>query len=122
MSWQAYVDQNLVGTGSIAKGAIFGAQGGLWAKSAGFNITDAEVATIIKGFTGGQSSYLIEGQKYLQLQASDSTINAKLGKDGLVAEKTNQAIVIGVYKDPTQPGAAAVAVGKLADFLRENGY
>lgn len=123
MSWQAYVDQNLVGTGHISKGAIFGLQGGKWAASAGFNISDAEAASIVAGFSGaGTGSYLIEGQKYMQLAASDSTINGKLGKDGFVAEKTGMAVIIGVYKEPQQPGNASVAVGKLADFLKENGY
>ena len=123
MSWQAYVDQNLVGTGHITKGAIFGVQGGKWACSAGFNITDAEAAAITQGFSGaGTGSYQVEGQKYMQLAATDSTINGKLGKGGFVAEKTGMAVVIGVYQEPQQPGNAAVAVGKLADFLRENGY
>lgn len=34
----AYVDTNLVGTGKIAKAAILGQQGGVWATSAGFNV------------------------------------------------------------------------------------
>ena len=122
MSWQAYVDQNLVGTGHITKGAIFGVQGGKWAATPGFNISDAEAAAITKGFGAGAGSYMIEGQKYMQLAQSENTINGKLGKGGFVAEKTGMAVVIGVYQEPQQPGNAAVAVGKLADFLRENGY
>ena len=121
MSWQGYVD-NLITGKSATKAAIFGIQGGLWAKSANFNITDAEAATVVKGFTGGQTSYLLEGQKYQQLQANDTTINGKLGKGGFVAEKTNMAVVIAVYEDPIQPGTAAVGTGKMADFLRENSY
>jgi hypothetical protein len=38
MSWQAYVDNNLVGTGTVTKGALFGHNGGKWAASAGFNV------------------------------------------------------------------------------------
>lgn len=122
MSWQAYVDQNLVGTGHVTKGAIFGLQGGKWACSPGFKISDAEAAAVVKGFSQPSGSYLIEGQKYMQLQATDTTINGKLGKGGFVAEKTGMAVVIGVYQEPIQPGSAAVTVGKLADFLRESGY
>jgi hypothetical protein len=38
MSWQAYVDDNLIGTGKVAKAAIFGTDGSLWASSAGYNV------------------------------------------------------------------------------------
>jgi profilin len=38
MSWQAYVDTNLVGTGKIAKAAIIGQDGSSWACSQGFNV------------------------------------------------------------------------------------
>lgn len=39
MSWQAYVDTNLVGTGSVSQAAIYGAQGGVWASSPGFAVS-----------------------------------------------------------------------------------
>jgi profilin len=38
MSWQAYVDTNLVGTGKVSKAAIHGHNGALWATSKGFNV------------------------------------------------------------------------------------
>ena len=38
MSWQAYVDTNLVGTGKITKAAIHGHDGSLWATSKGFSV------------------------------------------------------------------------------------
>jgi profilin len=38
MSWQAYVDDNLVGTGKVAKAAIFGLNGSLWATSPDFAV------------------------------------------------------------------------------------
>src|SRR5258707_15100028 len=36
----AYVDTNLVGTGRVAKAAILGQQGGVWATSQGFEVGD----------------------------------------------------------------------------------
>jgi hypothetical protein len=39
MSWQAYVDTNLVGTGNVSQAAIYGLNGGEWAKSAGFQVS-----------------------------------------------------------------------------------
>ncbi len=38
MSWQAYVDSNLVGTKKITKAAIHGHDGSLWATSKGFSV------------------------------------------------------------------------------------
>lgn len=38
MSWQAYVDTNLLGTGNVSQAAIYGLNGGEWAKSAGFQV------------------------------------------------------------------------------------
>merc|ERR1711974_122293 len=50
MSWQTYVDKNLVGTGHCAQAAILGHNGAVWAKSAGFDVTPAEGAALVKGF------------------------------------------------------------------------
>jgi hypothetical protein len=38
MSWQGYVDQQLLGTGFVNKAAIIGLNGGVWAQSAGFAV------------------------------------------------------------------------------------
>ena len=39
MSWQGYVDTNLVGTGKISQAAIIGLKGGVWATSPDFNVS-----------------------------------------------------------------------------------
>ena len=38
MSWQAYVDDQLVGTGMVNKACIIGLNGGVWAQSHGFAV------------------------------------------------------------------------------------
>lgn len=38
ISYVAYVDTNLVGTGKVARAAIVGLQGGVWASSSGYNV------------------------------------------------------------------------------------
>lgn len=40
MSWQGYVDTNLVGTGKVSKAAIIGLKGGVWATSQGFTVSN----------------------------------------------------------------------------------
>lgn len=39
MSWQSYVDTNLVGTGNVTSAAIVGLKGGVWAASTGFTVS-----------------------------------------------------------------------------------
>ncbi|EEB86933.1 hypothetical protein MPER_15940, partial [Moniliophthora perniciosa FA553] len=50
MSWQAYVDTNLVGSGKVSKAAILGQGGGVWATSPGFDISPEEQKAIVSGF------------------------------------------------------------------------
>jgi profilin len=51
MSWQSYVDTNLVGTGSVTKAAIVGHDGGSWAASAGFSIGADEAKALVAAFS-----------------------------------------------------------------------
>jgi profilin len=39
MSWQAYVDDQLIATGQVNKACIIGLNGGMWAQSAGFAVS-----------------------------------------------------------------------------------
>jgi profilin len=45
MSWQAYVDTNLVGTGKLTLAAIHGHDGNVWATSKGLAVR--EIASLI---------------------------------------------------------------------------
>ena len=45
MSWQSYVDTNLVGTGNVTSAAIVGLKGGVWASSAGFTVSGRACAS-----------------------------------------------------------------------------
>merc|ERR1712232_1149770 len=100
MSWQAYVDQQLVGTGSCTSGAILGHDGSTWATSAGFAVSAAE------------------GQKLASQFANPGSAQA----GGVCCVKTNMGILVGVYSEGIQPGACNAVVEKLADYLIENGY
>jgi profilin len=50
MSWQAYVDSNMVGTGKISRAAIHGHDGSLWATSAGFTVSPADFQEIFSAY------------------------------------------------------------------------
>jgi len=126
MSWQAYVDSNLVGSGHIAKASILGADGSTWATSAGFAVSLDEGKKLAAGFkdAGGlrTSGLHVAGEKYLVIKADDRSIYGKKGAGGIAAVKTAQGILVGVYKEGTQPGQATTTVEKLADYLIDNGY
>lgn len=83
MSWQGYVDNQLLGTGQISQAAILGLKGGVWAASPGLKITPQEQTALVKGFddpTPLQSGGLFAGgRKYFCLQANDRSIYGKAG-------------------------------------------
>eukprot|EP01123_Difflugia_compressa_P010734 TRINITY_DN3_c0_g1_i4.p1 TRINITY_DN3_c0_g1~~TRINITY_DN3_c0_g1_i4.p1 ORF type:complete len:127 (-),score=35.88 TRINITY_DN3_c0_g1_i4:130-510(-) len=126
MSWQSYVDTNLVGTGLVSVAAIAGHDGSIWANTAGFNVTADEVKKLLAGFADPgplrASGLFINGEKYLVLKADDRSIYGKKGTGGVVTVKTAQSILVGLYNEKIQPGQCANVVEKLADYLIETGY
>ncbi|KAG9291005.1 hypothetical protein G9A89_012877 [Geosiphon pyriformis] len=126
MSWQAYIDVNLLGTQKIVQAAIYGHNETLWATSKGFSISSTEIKTILKGFDEPQgiqaNGFLINGVKYFTILANSRSIYGKQLANGIVAVKTKQAVIIGMYVEGTQPGEAALIVEKLADYLISANY
>ncbi|WFC95829.1 profilin, required for normal timing of actin polymerization in response to thermal stress [Malassezia brasiliensis] len=118
MSWQGYVDTNLVGTGKVSKAAIIGLKGGVWAASPGFNISPQEQQAIVSGLDDPAplqaNGIYANGKKFLTLQANPRSIYGKSG--------TNQAVLIGAYESPLLPGDANKVVEGLADYLISVGY
>ncbi|EAS30150.3 profilin-1B [Coccidioides immitis RS] len=132
MSWQAYVDTSLVGSGHIDKAAIFDNQGtSVWATSAGFSVSPAEVKVIVDSFnpvsgdaikevqSGG---FFVGGDKYVALRSDESRLYGKKGKEGVVIVKTKKALLIAHYPETVQPGAATNTVETLGDYLIGLGY
>ncbi|CAO1620070.1 unnamed protein product [Sympodiomycopsis kandeliae] len=126
MSWQGYVDNQLLGTKQISQAAILGRKGGVWATSNGFTISPQEQSALISGFDDPsplQASGLhIAGKKYFTLQANDRSIYGKAGADGVILVKTNQAVLVGQYSSPILPGQATKVVEQLGDYLVGVGY
>ncbi|KAF8962107.1 profilin [Flammula alnicola] len=126
MSWQTYVDTNLVGTGKIAKAAVLGLQGGVWASSPGFTISPEEQKAIVSGFSSPDtlqaSGVRLEGQKYFTLSVDGRSIQTKKGADGAVIVKTKQAVLVAVYISPNQAPEVTPIVEGLADYLISVGY
>ncbi|KAF3480916.1 profilin-A [Arthroderma uncinatum] len=132
MSWQAYVDSSLVGSGNIDKAAIFDDQGtSPWATSAGFQVNPEEMKFIVASFKPTKPGDIKEiqskgfhlgGDKYVTLKSDDSRVYGKLGKTGVIIVKTKKALLIAHYPENVQPGAATNTVEALAEYLIGVGY
>ncbi|KAF8518661.1 profilin [Hysterangium stoloniferum] len=129
MSWQTYVDTNLLGTGKVAKAAILGQSGGVWAISAGYTLSPQEQASIIAflandaGLEQAQSSGIrLAGQKFFTIQSGGRSIYGKKAGDGCLLVKTKQAILVAEYVAPIQAPEATPIVESLADYLISVGY
>lgn len=126
MSWQDYVDNQLIASQCVSKACIAGHDGGVWAKSEGFEVSKEELAKIVLGFdkqeiltSGGVT---LAGQRYIYLSGTDRVIRAKLGKVGVHCMKTTQAVIVSTYEEPVQPQQAASIVEKLGEYLMTCGY
>ncbi|KAI9441372.1 profilin [Lactarius indigo] len=126
MSWQAYVDTNLVGSKRVSKAAILGQQGGVWAASSGYILSPQEQKDIVAAFTNSDhvrtNGLKLVGQKFFTLQANDRSIYLKKSADGAVIVKTKQAVLVAEYEAPIQAPEATPIVEGLADYLISVGY
>jgi Profilin len=77
MSWQAYVDDQLVGTGHVTAAVIIGHDGSVWAHK-NLNLAAGEGVKVVAGFKDSAavlgSGVVIGGVKYLSIKADDKSI------------------------------------------------
>jgi len=128
MSWQAYIDSSLVGSGHVDKGAIYSIKGdSVWAQSPGFTVSPTEMQEIVSGLSGKADKLYAEGlhvagERYVLTKAEDRSLYARKGREGVVIVKTTQAILIAHYGDGMIAGNSAQTVEQLADYLISTGY
>lgn len=150
MSWQAYVDDSLIGSGNMHSAAIIGsADGSYWAYGGNYIPQPEEVKHIQKclnDFTLVQSSGVtIYGVKFFGLQCGsdgDSKyIFFKKGAAGGCIYTTKQAFIVAVYGNPgdassltqdlkknsahaatVNPADCNTTVKRIADYLIKLGY
>mmetsp|Transcript_864 Transcript_864/g.1359 ORF Transcript_864/g.1359 Transcript_864/m.1359 type:complete len:128 (-) Transcript_864:93-476(-) len=126
MSWQAYVDDNLLKSGMVTAAGIYDLQGNPWAYSAGFAAQVAEVAAVSAHFAApsglAATGATVAGVKYMFVRGEENAeIYVKKGAEGVVFCRCNTCILVAYHNDKIQPGSCASTVGKLADFLKESG-
>nr|CAG8443134.1 11222_t:CDS:2 [Entrophospora candida] len=73
MSWQSYIDNQLLATGKIAQAAIYGHDNSLWATSPGF-----KVSTLVAAFDNADkiqaNGIYCNNIKYITTTAGDDNI------------------------------------------------
>ncbi|KAM0241541.1 hypothetical protein ACHAPQ_009938 [Fusarium lateritium] len=131
MSWQAYVDSSLVGSGHIDKGALVSAAGdSVWATSPGFELKPEEmkaISAIVSGDSGAKDKAFadglyVAGERFVMARAEDRSIYARSGRNGIAVAKTTQAIIIAHHGEANIAGNATSTVEGLADYLVKQGY
>jgi len=127
MSWQAYIDTSLIGTGNVDSAAIFSVDGkDVWARSADFKISPEEMQDIIKGFAAPDplyaSGFHVDGTKYTVIGVTEKTIRGKQGKNGMIVVKTGQALLLAHHPHSVPTAMCVNTVEGLADYLVSVGY
>ena len=126
MSWQSYVDEQLLATKMVSEAAICGHDGNIWATSAGFGVTAAELKHLATNFGNmnvlPMSGLNVNGTKYMFLSANDRVMRGKKGTSGIHIMKTVQAIIVSVYNEPILAEQCANTTEKLGDYLIGVGY
>ncbi|KAI1431503.1 profilin [Xylaria sp. CBS 124048] len=131
MSWQAYIDTSLVGTGHIDKAAIVSSAGdSVWAASADFTIQPAELktitsilkgdkATIDKGYAEG---LYVAGERYVLTRCDEDFMYARQGQTGVCVALTRQTFIVAHHSKDQIAGNASTTTKALADYFKNLGY
>lgn len=126
MSWQAYVDTSLIGSGHLENGSIISAAGdSVWATSANFQIKPEEMKSLVTILSGDKSTIdktyadglYVGGTRYVLTKIDGGSLYARHDKDGIVATKTKQAILVGRHNATQQAGSAMQTVAALGEYL-----
>jgi len=121
MSWQSYVDNQLMGSGLVEEAIIAGHDGTIWAKSESVKPTPDELSQLSNSFDDQSklavSGLYIGGEKYVYLSGTDKVIRCKKGKSGLHAMKTQQAVLVALFTEPVQHPQIANIVETLGEYL-----
>ncbi|KAL3442313.1 profilin [Aspergillus insuetus] len=137
MSWQAYIDSSLVGSGHVDKAAICSAAGdSIWAASQSFNIRSFELKEIASILFAAQSptkdqsaiataqaeGIYVAGQRYVVARIDERSIYARSGRTGVAIVRTKQAIIIAHHGETQTAGNASATTEALADYLISAGF
>jgi len=127
MSWQAYVDTSLIGSGNVDEAGLFSNNGkDNWASSQGFKVSPAEMAVIVEAFVDAAAIHAngikINSEKYTVVKADEQVIMGRKGKEGIVIVRTKQALILAHHPDTVATQQCSITVEALGDYLIGLGY
>merc|ERR1719210_3314363 len=112
MSWQSYVDEQLIASGMVTAAAIAGHDGNIWVKRLLSNW----------GPNLAMGGVTVNAFKYMFLSSNEKVVRGKKGSSGVHIYKTSQAVIIACYSEPIVAEQCAVTTEKLGDYLVSVGY
>ena len=131
MSWDSYVEHLMVDLpngGKLTTGGIVGQDGGVWAAAPDFpDVTPEQVTAIMAGFASiekdghagelGGTGIRLGAEKFQVAPGDETVLRGKSAGGGCTIKRTGTALVVGIYKEPVQPGDCNVIVENLGDYL-----
>lgn len=128
MSWDAHVNSLMAGPGMKMAG-LFGMDGNPWAKSEGFNPSQADIARLVKLVQGkdiGEESITLCGSKYMFRSPADDgllTVLSLGGDEKYVCNvcQTQRGVIVGVSL-ASMAGASREYLDKYKNYLKGIGY
>ena len=125
--FQPYVDDSLIGSGHMHSATIVNRSNGeYWAYNGEYVPQPEEISHIInvlKDPAKAQAEGIkIAGQKHFVIRATEDLLYTKVGAMGACIATSNQAIIIGVYGEETNPANCNMVVENIAKYLRDNQY
>eukprot|EP00168_Porphyra_purpurea_P019398 TRINITY_DN770_c0_g1_i1.p2 TRINITY_DN770_c0_g1~~TRINITY_DN770_c0_g1_i1.p2 ORF type:complete len:144 (+),score=44.11 TRINITY_DN770_c0_g1_i1:648-1079(+) len=143
MSWQSYIDDQLLAAG-FCYASINGHDGSLWACSKGYTVLPEEAIKLAE-LLGGTSldsiastGFPLAGQKYAytrgEVDDDEGGVPFLQGRckeegkssQGCIIMRTGQAVIIAVH-DPAYSGGATfgkvnIEISRIADYFVESGF
>lgn len=133
MSWQEYVDNNLMCVvdsdgNTLSSAALVGLENSVWAKSPAFPEMTTEEMEVIKGYMADPStnkgSFTIGGVKFMAIMSDDpeTKLRGAVKEGGCAISKTGKTLVIGIWHKPVLASACNKIVETLAEYLLSVDY
>ncbi|KAL2001021.1 hypothetical protein VTN02DRAFT_2334 [Thermoascus thermophilus] len=130
MSWDGYIKDNIVKAGTVDQAVLIDQAGSaVWGKSEGFQISPQEMNAIAFAFNNAASAQengiRVGGTKYVFNKIEDlaniPVLHCAKGKEGIIAAKCAQSILVAHYPENVPYGNAVDSVSSHATYLIKNG-
>ncbi len=121
-SWQAYVDDQLIATGLFKGCSIMGHDGNTWATK-NLTVYPHESLEVLRQLQdpGSFTPVTIEAESFIITRSNDQLLGGRNSMNFFWSSKTYKTVILCVGRSG-QMGSGAVAVERLAEYLRDNGY